>query len=213
MRQHAYSLAAIILLGLIPGLFRAQDFSAEVVYLATKKKSSTPGKSMFASRPASVIYVSQDKMRLETRGLTGTILLVDEGKQTAVALFPARKGYQYLPGGPSEYFRVKDPENACPDWQMATTQKVDCEKLGDEVLDGRHVVKYRNKNASHAATSAVWIDVSLKFVVKWESSDIAAELRNIREDRQPAALFAIPVGYHTLKPLKGKSGGFSQRSH
>lgn len=208
MKLKASGLAATFLLGLIPAVCHAQDFSADVVYLAISK----PGASPTGPRNPSKLYVSKDKMRLETHGLTDTILLVNRGDHTAVALFPARKAYQPLATGPSEYFRVDNADDACPDWQKAADQKIVCEKVGHEVVGGRDAVKYQNKGASETATAAVWIDSSLKFVVKWEGAGAAAELRDIKEAQQAADLFDVPSGYETLKPQKGKSKGFSQQS-
>jgi hypothetical protein len=150
-------------------------------------------------------------MRLETRGLVGTILLVNGEEQTAFALFPSKKEYEPVVGGLSEYFRVKDAENACSDWQSAAAQKIYCEKVGHEVMDGRQTVKYVNKGASDAAISAVWIDVAVKFVVKWEGAGTGVELRNILEAQQAADLFILPDDYEVPKPRKGSNKGFSNR--
>ncbi|HXH49282.1 MAG TPA: hypothetical protein VNM47_08040 [Terriglobia bacterium] len=212
MRFKAISLAAPFLIILIPTVCCAQDFSADVVYFAASKNSSQSSKEVVVPQHSSRLFVSDDKIRLETRGLIDTILLVDGEEHTSIALFPRQKEYQYLAGGPSEYFRVTDAENACPDWQKATTQRIACEKIGDEVVNGRQVVKYRNNHASDATTSEVWIDAALKFVVKWQSTDIGAELLNIREEQQAAALFDIPPTYKTLKPMKGKRTGFAQHA-
>src|SRR5258705_13894227 len=120
-------------------------------------------------------------MRLETRRLTGTVLLVNGKEHTAVALFPSQRSYQDLASTPSEYFQVEDPENACPDWGKVSKQKIACEKIGHEAVDGRQAVKYQNKDAKENAVTAVWIDVSLKFVIKWESFSTGAELHSIKE--------------------------------
>lgn len=202
MKLNAALRAATAFLGLIPAFCQAQEFSADVVYFAAAKPSNRSSK----------IFVSKDRMRLETRGLSDTILLVNRGENTAAVLFPARKSYQPLTTGPSEYFRVEDPEDACPPWQRATDQKIVCEKVGHAVVDGRQTVKYQNKAASEAATAAVWIDLALKFVVKWEGVGTGAELRNIQEAQQAEDLFTVPSGYQVLKPPKQTSKGFAQRS-
>lgn len=212
MKLKASSLAATFLLGLIPAACHAQDFSADVVYLAISNPGAPSTGTATSPRNPSKLYVSKDKMRLETHGLTDTILLVNRGDHTAVAVFPARKAYQPLATGPSEYFPVGNAEDACPDWQKAADQKIVCEKVGHEVVGGREAVKYQNTGASEAATAAVWIDMSLKFVVKWEGAGTSAELRDIKEAQQAADLFDVPSGYETLKPQKGKSKGFSQQS-
>ncbi|HYL16948.1 MAG TPA: hypothetical protein VEV41_28200 [Terriglobales bacterium] len=203
MKLKATSLAATFLLGLIPAVCQAQDFSADVVYVATSKSDAPSTGTGTLPHQSSKLYVSKDKMRLETRGLTGTILLVNGGEHTAVALLPAQKAYQPLGSGPSEYFRVQDAEDACPDWQKAADQKIVCEKVGHEVVDGRQTVKYQNKSASaDALIAALWIDPTLNFPIKWQGSNTGAELRNIKEGQQSADLFAIPQGYGVLKPQK-----------
>lgn len=212
MKLRATSLAATFLLGMIPAICQAQDFSADVVYLAVIKPDAPSAGTGTSSHPPSKLYVSKDKMRLETRGLADTILLVNGGEHTAVALFPARKAYQPLATGPSEYFQVENPDDACPDWQKAANHKIVCEKMGHDVVDGRPAVKYENKGASDAVTAAVWIDLALKFVVKWEGASVRAELRNIQEAQQAADLFGVPSGYKVLKPQKATPKGFSQRS-
>lgn len=213
MKRKATSVAAAVLLGLIPAVCQAQDFSADVVYAATSTPAASSTGTATSPHLPSKLYVSKDKMRLETRGFTGTILLVNGGEHTTVALFPAQKAYQHLATGPSEYFRVEDAEDACPDWQKAADQKIVCEKVGHEVVDGRQTVKYQNKSASaDASTTAVWVDPTLNFVIKWDSGSTGAELRSIKEGQQAADLFTVPSGYELLKPPKKASKGFSRRS-
>jgi hypothetical protein len=202
------------LVTLSPAIAYAQDFSADVVY-AGKPAASSAAKApstdaTTSPQPSSRLFVSNDKMRLETRGFTGTILLVNGEEHTTVALFPAHKAYQPLASRPSQYFRVSDPDNACPDWQKMP-QKIACEKIGPETVGGRETVKYQNKNVSAEAPSAVWVDKNLKFVVKWESPDTGAELHNIKEVQQAADLFAVPSSYKLLQPQKGSAKGFSKR--
>lgn len=203
--------AMILAMSLIPALSRAQDFSADVVYLSAAGAAALPSGTDVSGHNASKLYVSNDKMRLETHGLIGTILLVNRDEDSAYAVFPSRKEYEPLAGGLSEYFSVKDAENACPDWQKAAGQQISCEKVGYEVTGGRQTVKYKNKNASDFATSAVWIDSALKFVVKWEGAGTSAELRNVQEGQQAANLFTLPSGYGTVQPRKSANNkGFSK---
>ena len=78
-------------------------------------------------------------------------------------------------------------------------------------MGGRKVVKYKNKIFSEASVSAVWIDLSVKFVVKWESASTGAELRDIQEASQPADLFTLPSDYEIARPRKGSNKGFTNR--
>jgi hypothetical protein len=211
MTFKASGLVAAFLLGASPVVCQAQDFSADVVYFTANQSHAASAGTASPPHRSSKLYVGPDNIRLETRGLTETILLVTGQDRTTLALFPARKEYQALAAGPSEYFRARDAEDACPDWQKASDQKISCEKVGHETVDGRKAVKYQNKRASEDATGAVWIDPSLKFVIKWEGAHVGAELRNIKEAPQAADLFAVPSDYDVLKPSKAKPKGFGQR--
>ena len=203
------TLVAALFVGLSSTISRAQEFSADVVYLDTNNLNAPAHEN--TSHPSSKLYVSRDKVRLETNGLTGTVVLADKSEHTAVALEPKKKAYRPLASGPSEYFRVDDADNACPNWQTFAEQKIVCEKIGPEVVNGRETVKYQNKGASEAAPTAVWVDKALKFVIKWQAADIGAELRNIKEDKQAADLFAVPSDYKIPPPQKATSKGFTHR--
>src|SRR5882762_3866174 len=177
MNRKASSFLAAIVLTCIPAVSRAQDFFADVVYVAPGKPAAAA--AAVPLHEPSKLYVSNHKMRLETRGLTGTILLVDSDANATVALFPAQKAYQPLSSAP-------------------------CEKIGHETVDGHDTVKYKNKGATLAAPlAAVWIDPTLKFVVKWEDATTGAELRNItRQEKLSTALFEVPPGFGILRPKK-----------
>jgi hypothetical protein len=119
-RQKNYlaNAAAACLLGLSPLVCHAQSFSADVVYLASAvKPGAPPAAAAGTPHVPSKLYVSKDRLRLETNGLTGTILLVNGGEGSAIAVFPGQKAYQPLVGAPSEYFWVDNAEEACADWQ------------------------------------------------------------------------------------------------
>jgi hypothetical protein len=80
--------------------------------------------------------VSNDKVRLESRCWSDTVLLVNFGNHTATVFFPSQKAYQQLADTPEQYFRVSDAENACPDWQKALGKEVTCAKIGSETVGG-----------------------------------------------------------------------------
>jgi hypothetical protein len=229
MNRKVTSLLAAIVLTSIPVPGRAQDFSADVIYVVPSSsapatapaakaaivKAAPATKAALATKavPAAVppalhspsrLYVSKNKIRLETLGITGTVLIVNWEEHSVIALFPPKKEYQPLSSGPPQYFHVEDPENACPDWQKVSERKLDCEKVGHEVVDGRDTVKYKNKAATPAAPlAAVWIDPTLNFVAKWEDSGAAAELRNInKQEKLSSALFEVPKGYEQMRPKK-----------
>ena len=201
MRVRVAILTVSILLVLALAVCRAQDFSADVTYESSKTRDASS--RHLPPSPASKLYVSTDKMRLDSPGLNPTILLVDFGNHTTAAIFPAQKAYQSLASGPPQYFHVADADNACPDWQKALGKEIACEKAGSYMVDGRKTVKYLNKSvAAGESAAAVWIDPSLNFVIKWEDADGGAELHNIKEGPQAPDLFAVPAGYDVLRPQK-----------
>ena len=204
----ATTLIAALFVSLISTISQAQEFSADVVY---NRLNAPANGSPSAAHPSSKLYVSKDKIRLETNGLTGTILLADTRAHTAVALQPKKKAYQSLASSPSEYFRAENAEDACPNWQSVAEQKIVCEKVGPEVVNGREAVKYQNKGTSEAAPTAVWVDKALKFVIKWQAAGSGAELRNIKEGQQSADLFTVPSDYKIPTPQKASSKGFSKK--
>jgi hypothetical protein len=210
MKLNAACLAVILLLGMAPAVCRGQDFSADVVFVDGNVNAVSPNANT-SGHDLSRLFVSEDKIRLEVGESKRTVVLLNAAEQTAYALFPAKKEYEPLAGGLSEYFRVHDAENACSDWQNSSAQKIDCEKVGHEIVDGRQTVKYRNKGESDVSISAVWIDLKVKFVIKWEGAGTGVELRNIREAKQPAELFTLPADYDVPKPRKGTNKGFSHR--
>ena len=173
MTMKAATLTAILMVTLVSAVSHAQDFSADVVYLENSKAHGRASDSAKEARQSSKLYVSKGNIRLETNGLTGTVLVVNKEEHTAAALYPGKKSYQPLGSGPSEYFRVENADDACADWQRSAEQKIACERVGAEVVNGRETVKYQNKMAVDTAPTAVWVDKALKFVIKWESVDTA----------------------------------------
>jgi hypothetical protein len=181
------------------------------VYLEISKVHGRVSDSAKEARHSSKLYVSKGNIRLETNGLTGAVLVVNKEEHTAVALYPGKKSYQPLGSGPSQYFRVENADDACADWQRTAEQKIVCERVGPEMVNGREAVKYQNTRALDTAPAAVWIDKALKFVIKWESADTSAELRNIKEEQQAADLFLVPSEYKMGTPQKTATKGFSHR--
>ena len=100
-----------------------------------------------------------------------------------------------IPGQGVAFFRAKDVQNACAEWQrIAPDDSKDCHKLSEETSNGRATVKYEGKTEKGESVS-LWLDVKLRFPVKWEARLRAGELRNIQESVQPVSLFSVPAGF------------------
>ncbi len=199
------NILGVVLVCMGSALCHAQDFSANVVYFDVPR--TTGAKSPQAP---SKLYVSKDKIRLQTYGFTDTVLLVNGAEHRSRRSLSEQENIS-TGGGSSQYFRVESAKDACADWQKATDQKIACEKVGEEEVNGRHTVKYLNKNVAGARAVAVWIDADLKFVVKWETATTGAELREIKEEKLSSEMFVVPDEYQPMKPQKGSSKGFTPR--
>jgi hypothetical protein len=168
----------------------AQEFSADVAVLAA------PGT---ASR---TIHVSGNKVRAETNGPAGTVMVVDVAANTAVLLLPQDKVYIDMRrlGHMNQAFMPVDVDDPCRTWQARGAVDGDdthwtCRRIGNETVGGRETIKYA-ASSSKGDDGFVWIDPKLKFMVR--SANAAGqgmELRDIREAPQSASLFEIPAGY------------------
>ncbi len=183
----ASRLIGLLLLGCssLPAL--AQQFSADLIRLKP------------AGSVSSKMLVSGDKMRLEAgSGQRSLIEIVDLKQQTGYMLLPENKTYTVLqPGGISPmtpFFHPADPEDACSAWEKAVNRPGTCKKVGDETINGREAVKYTG-TTQNGDTGSAWVDRKLRFVIKWEGRVSSAELHNIKEGPQSAALFEIPKEY------------------
>ena len=204
MKCSATSSLAVVLLVLVAVVCQAQDSSADVVYtnVPAKQEPST-GTAAAATSPASRIFVSKANMRLESRGMTDLVMLVNAEDHTTVVLSPGQKTYQKIGSGPSQHFRSTDVENACIDWQNAAVKQLKCEKVGEDVVGGRKTIKDKNSLADGSA-EYVWIDSKLSYVIKWDQGEAAAELHNIKEGPQSVDLFEVPKGYDVASPRRSR---------
>ena len=204
MKCSAANTLAAILLTLMTVVCQAQDFSADVVYTNVPgPQESSTGTVAAAPAPASRIFVSKANLRLESRGMTDLVMLVNAANHTTVVLYPEQKTYQKIGSSPSQYFRSTDVENACTDWQAAADKQLKCEKVGEDMVGGRKTIKYKNSVADGSA-EYVWIDSKLSYVIKWDQGEAAAELHNIKEGPQSADLFEIPKDYDVAVPRRSR---------
>jgi len=198
--RHLLSLLAAAALLLRPATGVSQEFAADVVYAPVAGMS----RSMVPASPAR-LFVRKEKMRLDFADVAGQTLIVDDQRHETLVLTRARRTYQQLGSRPAEYFRVADADHACPDWEQAVGRPISCERVGPEEVDGRAAVKYQ-RTGDNGRRDYVWIDVNLRYVIKWRADATEAELRNVREGPQWADWFEIPADYEAARPLGSKSG-------
>ena len=189
-------------LGLLCGvgaLAMAQDFSANV-FNVTAKDAAKSGK----------VYVKGAKMRIDREEASPEqstpLVLVDAESHTATIIDAANHAYMKTELGPEQglsFFRLKDPNNACADFEKMASMG-GCKKAGSETVDGRQTVKYAGESEDGKPV-AMWVDPEVNFVVKWQTrSGEVGELRNIKVAPQADSLFHMPSGFHNA--VKGSEG-------
>ena len=123
-------------------------------------------------------------------------MIVDLAKQTSIVLMPQQKQYvenkrAQIPGQGVTFFQAKDVEDACEAWKkMAHAESGKCRKGDHEPVNGRDTIRY-DVSPGQGKPSPLWIDVKLHVPIKWQNAVAAGELRNIKEEVQPADLFQI----------------------
>lgn len=189
-------------------IWAQSDFSADIVNLSASTNS-------FHTQ----IFSTKEKLRFQQEiksGRVNSIMIVNLAKRSSIVLLPQQKQYYesnkpQIPGQGITFFQARDVEDACGEWEnlirLSETSADDddaprksapvkhkCQKIGHETVNGRDTIQY-NDATDKGDTSSVWLDVALHFPVKWKNAVSAGELQNIKEERQPAELFAIPAGY------------------
>jgi hypothetical protein len=131
------------------------------------------------------------------------VIIVDLGKQVSYTISSRQKlitvshGRAALTKIGIAYPAGIDP---CTPAGVAPSHGASCKQLGEERVNGRDAVKWELTETvnGHTRTQYVWFDPKLHAVIKVAASPTTVELQNIREEPQPASLFAIPTGYRQI---------------
>ncbi len=190
-----FALVGCAVVGL--GAARAQQFSADLV------KAQDNAAAVSAGR----VRVLRDMVRLETPEIADGFFLIDAGKTTAYLVRPRARVFMDARQSNSltRTFVIVDPEDPCRPWQaMARQAGVDenwrCERIGEEIIEGRNTIIYRAVSASGRQFSG-WIDRERKFPLRIKAEDgtiITAE--HVQDEPLPAELFQIPPGFRKFDP-------------
>jgi hypothetical protein len=125
-------------------------------------------------------------------------VLVDAESHTATIIDAANHAYMKAEVGPEQglsFFRLKDSNNACADFEKMASMG-GCKKAGNDTVGGRQTVKYSGKSDDGKPVT-MWVDSEVNFVVKWQTkAGEIGELRNIKVASQADSLFQVPSGFH-----------------
>lgn len=179
---------------------QAQQFSADVVRTPAGQPSLAPGK----------VYASGSKLRIEIPETPNSYYLVDTGIPAGYFVRPAQHIFMdsKQSSALTRILGAVDANDPCPQWQMladiaATSGHADplrCDRIGEDVLDGRSVFVYR-VTSSRDRQMVGWVDRQLHWPIRVKLDDgTVVDLRNIREQPQPAALFDLPSDFHKFDP-------------
>lgn len=178
---------------------QAQQFSAELT------RQTADGNAA-----AGRIFVSDDKVRLETPEFPGSFFVIRRDRNAAYLVRPGR--HEFMDARQSspltEIFVPVDPQAPCRQFQAMAeiSQRLDgetswqCRVTGEETIDGRKTIAYR-LDASPDRQYAAWIDPRLGFVIRLAAADgTTFTLVHIKEGTQPDDLFEIPAGLRKFDP-------------
>jgi hypothetical protein len=193
--------AFVVAVAMSGSLAHAQTFAADLVIAkAGAKADDRPGR----------VYVSGDKVRIETPDFAGSFFVIDGDR--GAAWFVRPKQWVFMDAKQSspltQVFVTVDPADPCRQWDaMETIAGVavggpwECSRIGAETLDGRDVVKFHVVSRT-GRVSVRWVDPQRAFPVRFEGEDgSSVAVAHISDAPQPASLFAIPAAYQKFDPL------------
>jgi hypothetical protein len=177
---------------------QAQQFSAELT-------RTQDGVTIAAGR----LYVSGDKVRIESPDFPDGFFLIDDAKpaayfvRSAQAVFMDARRSTVL----TRLFVPVDPDNPCRQWQavaeiagLAEQGDLRCEPAGVETIDARETMAYRATPAT-GRTFVGWIDRIRRFPLRIKTDDGAiVTAESIRDEPQAANLFELPKGARKFDP-------------
>ena len=181
--------------------FAPREFSATLVTSGTEDMAvGAPGR----------INVSGDRMRIETPEIRTGFFVIDAGANTAYFVRPTLHTYMDARQSSvlAQIFVPLDPDDPCARWQAmarlsgaaANGSTWQCERTGEETIDGRATTTWRAVSPQQR-TYMAWIDRELKVPLRISTNFGASfSLTEIVQAPQPAALFRIPPNFKKFDP-------------
>lgn len=191
-----FAAAALLVFVAIADPAMAQQFSADLV-----------SREAQVARPAKKIFVSGNKVRVETGDASGSILIADSGAGIAYMVMPRQQVYietaNPMAVEMARLFRPADPADPCTEWLKLVQVRghgATCRRIGEDTIDGRHTIKFEGVSPEGEHGYA-WVDPALHFVIRIEGpSGGGMALQNIKEAPQPVDLFGVPADFRKIEP-------------
>jgi hypothetical protein len=177
---------------------QAQQFSAEL--MRTQNGITTA---------AGRLYVSGDKVRVESADFPDGFFLIDNAKPAAYFVRPAQAVFMDARQSTvlTQLFVPVDPDNPCLQWRaMAETAGLAeqgdwrCEAAGVETIEARETMAYRATPATGRSFIGS-IDRIRRFPLRIKTDDGAiVTAESVRDEPQPANLFEMARGARKFDP-------------
>jgi hypothetical protein len=177
---------------------QAQQFSADLV--STHDGVVSVGK----------LRVLNGKVRIETPDFADGFFVSDGASR--VSYFARPNAQIFMDARQSSWlvqmFVPVDPDDPCRQWAVMAgiagaddqNGKWQCERTGQEMIDGRNAIRYRIISPAGREMLG-WIDPDLKFPLKIQREDgTTANVENILQGPQATPLFEIPAGFRKFSP-------------
>jgi hypothetical protein len=156
------------------------------------------------------LNVSNGKVRVETPDIATGFFIIRSDIDIAYFVRPAQRIFMEARQSSqlAQVFVSVDPDDPCRQWQAiaritgAAHEGAEwrCERIGQDIADGRWMTKYRVISAQNRQLLS-WIDPLLKFPVRLEAEDgTTADVVNIQRAAQSESLFEVPAGYRKFDP-------------
>ncbi len=192
---------ALLMLGALSATpARAQSFSAELVTVDAGDQAGKSGK----------IHADNGKVRIETPDLPQGFFILEPSLKVSYFVRPSQ--FVFMDAKQSSQLTQLlvpvDPDAPCAQWQMMakvadipdSSRTWRCERLGEDVLDGRATLKYRAVSPKGVAITA-WIDPELKFLLRFRNQDGSGiDLKTVELGPQDKGLFEIQADYDKFDP-------------
>ena len=203
--RSAFQVAACVLIGVarFGSVAHAQSFAAD---LDTVKVGGGPKAALGR------VYVSDGKVRIETRQLPDGFFIVDADREAAWFLRPLQRVFMEARRSSlltQTLVRV-DPEDACRQWRIMEEAagpaggdgEWRCRLVSRETIGRRETLKYETISARNRRTS-IWVDAARHFPIRVENEDgSVVSVERFVDTPQPASLFALPEGYRRFDPAE-----------
>ena len=154
--------------------------------------------------PAGRLLVHGDRVRIETSEFADGFFLINTTRLTAYFVRPATHLYMEARQSSrlTRWFVPVDPDDPCRQWQVmarlagtANPDVLHCERLGEDIFDGRCLIGYRVTADAREQFSG-WVDPIYKFPLRIKTGDgdvLAVE--NIRDAPPSLSLLEVPPDF------------------